>query len=116
MYKNGFGLSTTIKIKTSRYGILRVFNKKELNKDLSLIRSGDIVFFHRQSYDDNNPKENNKYPGHCGIYLSDNLFIHSSSVKGKVVISSFLKIDYWKKVLVGSKDIISDDKVLNNRL
>lgn len=86
------------------------------NKDLSLIRSGDIVFFHRQSYDDNNPKENKKYPGHCGIYLSDNLFIHSSSVKGKVVISSFLKNDYWKKVLVGSKDIISDDKVLNNRL
>lgn len=58
------------------------------------------------------PKEDNRYPGHCGIYLSDNYFIQSSSVIGKVIISNFELNDYWKKVLVGSKDILSDDNVL----
>lgn len=51
------------------------------------------------------PKDNNKYPGHCGIYLGNNEFIHSSKVKGKVVISNFTKNDYWKRVLVASKDV-----------
>ncbi len=112
IYEGGIGLSTTTKIMTSSYGILRLFNEKELNKDLSLIKTGDILFFHRQSLNDNKPSNNNRYPGHCGIYLSDNYFIQSSSVKGKVIISSFIKNEYWKNVLVGSKDILSDDKIL----
>ena len=43
LYKDGFGLSTTTKIMTSSYGIIRIFSEKELNKDLSLIRSKDII-------------------------------------------------------------------------
>ena len=61
---------------------------------------------------DNEPKETNKYPGHCGIYLGDNYFIHCSRTKGKVVINSLDKSDYWKKILVASKDIFSDNKIL----
>lgn len=112
IYEEGIGLSTTTKIMTSSYGTLRLFNEKEFNKDLSLIKSGDILFFHRQSFDDNIPNDNNRYPGHCGIYLSDNYFIQSSSVKKKVIISNFEKNEYWKSVLVGSKDILSDDEIL----
>lgn len=99
LYQNGYGLSTTTKMMTSDYG--------KLNKDLSLIKSGDILFFHRQSKEDNEPKRDNKYPGHCGIYLYDNKFIHALRKEGKIVISDFEKNKYWKKVLVASKDVIS---------
>lgn len=108
IYENGFGLSTTTKIMTSNYGRLILFDEANLNKDLSLIKDGDIVLFHRQSLKDTIPKENNKYPGHCGIYLGNNRFIHCSRPKGKVIISNFIKNDYWKKVLVASKNVIDE--------
>lgn len=108
IYKGGFGLSTTTKIMTSNYGKLILFDESNLNKDFSLIKIGDIVLFHRQSLKDIIPKENNKYPGHSGIYLGNNRFIHCSRPKGKVVINNFLKTDYWNRVLVASKNIVDD--------
>ena len=99
IYDGGYGLSTTTKIMTSNYGLL--------NKDVNSINGGDILFFHRQSLNDDIPKEDNRYPGHCGIYLYDNKFIHSLKSEGRVVISNFKENDYWKKVLVASKDIVS---------
>ena len=80
----------------------------EKNKDLSLIKEGDIVFFHRQSLNDSNPTEFNKYPGHCGIYLGDYKFIHASRPKQKVIISDFTKNEYWINVLVGFKNIVDE--------
>lgn len=112
LYHSGFGLSTTTKIMTSSYGSLRLYNEQELNKDLSLIKSGDVLFFHRQSMNDIVPKVDNKYPGHCGIYLGDNYFIHCSRPKGQVIISNFDNNEYWKKVLVANKDILSNSKIL----
>lgn len=112
IYTDGFGLSTTTKIMTSSYGKLILYDELSLAKDISLIKKGDIVFLHRQSKNDTEPKEDNKYPGHCGIYLGDNRFIHCSSTKGIVVVSNFGKNDYWKRVLIGAKDILSDEKVL----
>ncbi len=109
LYENGFGISTTTKIMTNNYGKLTVFEENDFNKDLKLIKNGDIIFFHRQSLKDTIPKENNKYPGHCGIYLGNNEFIHCSKAKGKVVISNFIDNDYWKNILVGSKDIFGDN-------
>ncbi|MCI9279695.1 MAG: C40 family peptidase [Bacilli bacterium] len=105
LYYEGFGLSTTTKIMTSKYGKLTLFKENDINKDLNLIKNGDIVFFHRQSLKDNIPTENNKYPGHCGIYLGEQKFIHASMPKQRVVISDFSKNEYWLQVLVGSKDI-----------
>lgn len=90
---------------TSKYGKLTLFKENDINKDLNLIKNGDIVFFHRQSLKDNIPTENNKYPGHCGIYLGEQKFIHASMPKQRVVISDFSKNEYWLQVLVGSKDI-----------
>ena len=112
IYRGGFGISTTTRIMTSPFGSLRLFNENSLDKDLSLIKSGDILFFHRQSFQDNLPSIDNYYPGHCGIYLSDSYFIQSSSIKEKVIISSFDENPYWKEVLVGSKDILDDPKIL----
>lgn len=112
IYQNGFGLSTTTRMMTGFYGLLSLYGDSLSDKDLSNINAGDILFFHNQSLEDNLPGEDNRYPGHCGIYLSNGIFIHCSRKKGRVVISDFNKNPYWNKVLVGSKDIISDIKVL----
>lgn len=111
IFEDGYGLSTTTKLMTSSYGKIILFDEHNLNKDLSVIKRGDVLFFHRQSMSDNIPKEDNKYPGHCGIYLGNNKFIHCTKSKGLVYISNFEKCEYWKNVLVGSKDIILDDKI-----
>ncbi len=108
LYENGFGISTTTKLMTTSYGKLTLFEENDVDKDISLIKKGDILFFHRQSLQDIIPKENNKYPGHCGIYLGNHEFIHCSRTKGQVVISNFINNDYWKKILVASKDVFEE--------
>lgn len=115
IYNNGIGLSTTTKIMTSSYGKIILFKENDINKDISILKEGDIIFFHRQSLNDSEPKYNNKYPGHCGIYLNNNNFIHCSRSKGKVIITSFNE-NYWRNVLVGSKIIISENKILNKKI
>ena len=47
----------------------------------------------------------NRYPGHVGIYIGENQFIHASSDEEKVVITSLN--DYWLNRLVGSKNILN---------
>jgi len=111
IFEGGIGLSTTTKIMTSKYGNLTLFNENDFNKDLALIRKGDVLFFHRQSLADDKPTPNNKYPGHCGIYLGNNRFIHATRSKKRVIINNFQKCEYWLNVLVGVKDII-DDKMI----
>lgn len=101
IFYKGYGKSTTTMIMTSKYGIITLGN------DLSILNNGDIVLFHRQSLKDNIPKIDNKYPGHCGIYLGDNYFIHASGTEKRVSVSSFNN-EYWVKKLVASKDIVSD--------
>ena len=108
LFEQGFGMSTTTKIMTSKYGKLTLFEENSWDKDLDLIKEGDILFFHRQSLKENIPTKYNKYPGHCGIYLGNEKFIHASLPKQEVVISNFKKNPYWMQVLVASKDILSD--------
>lgn len=105
-------LSTTTRIMTSSYGRLTLY--KELNKfkDLDLIKRGDILFFHTQSKEDSIPKFDNKYPGHCGIYLGEHKFIHASSRKKEVVLMNLDKHPHYTDTLVGSKDVISNIKLL----
>ncbi len=97
---------------TCEFGKNIYYEEKSIQKNLNLIQKGDIIFFHRQSLNDNFPKKDNKYPGHCGIYLGNYDFIHCSRPKGKVIISNFDKNIYWKEVLVASKSVFCDDKIL----
>lgn len=108
LYELGFGQSTTTMMMTSRYGKITLYEDCSLFKDLSNLECGDILFFHRQSKSDNIPTINNKYPGHCGIYLKANYFIHCSGRYKKVTINNLDNDSYWKNILVGSKNIINE--------
>ena len=114
VYKNGIGKSTTGRIMTNGKGDLELFDEKSKNKDLDSIKEGDVLFFHRQALKDNEPSEENKYPGHCGIYLGNNKFIHATRITGSVIISDLKDIidskkrrpKTWEKVLVGYRNMI----------
>lgn len=108
IFDGGYGLSTTTMIMTSNYGKLTIFNN---DKNIDLINRGDIVLLHRQSLNDTMPKVDNKYPGHCGIYIGNNKFIHASGTKKQILINSFYN-NYWYTKLVACKDIVSECKVL----
>lgn len=106
--ENGYGIGDTTKQMTSNIGNLKVYKEDDVNKlkYIKEINPGDLVFFHRQSMEDDSPTPTNRYPGHVGIYIGNNKFIHASSDDGKIIISDF--DNYWVSVLVASKDIVSD--------
>ena len=101
-------MSTTTKIMTSSYGKVTLYN--ESIKDISLIKPGDILLIHRQAPDADKPTEDNKYPGHCGLYLGNNKFIHATRYHhyDKVIISELKKENIWTKKLIGYKNIIDN--------
>ena len=105
--EGGVGISTTTKLMTSSFGVLNYYTEGKEVHDLSSLKRGDILFFHRQSMDQFEPREDNKYPGHCAIYLGDNRFIHATSYYGHVAINNFETSKVWPRKLVASKDIIS---------
>ena len=63
---------------------------QELSKQQ--LREGDLVFFATT--------KNKKKINHVGIYLKDNLFVHSTTSRG--VILSSLEEDYYRKTWVGA--------------
>ena len=103
--KDGYGIGDTTKQMTSSIGKLKIYKENDQNKNINNINIGDILFFHRQSKKETTPTKKNRYPGHVGIYLGNNTFIHASSDAGKIIISNI--DNYWIKILVASKDIIS---------
>lgn len=105
--ETGFGVGDTTKQMTNNIGTLRKYpeideNKEKYIKDINI---GDLIFFHRQSLEENQPTPTNRYPGHVGIYLGDKKFIHASSEEEKVIISEL--DNYWISVMVASRDLIS---------
>ncbi len=106
IFKDGYGLSTTSKIMTSYVGKLIKYSEDDKNKDLDIIEDGDILLIHRQSLEATEPTLLNKYPGHCGIYIGDGKFIHSTTVTGKVSISHIDEDNHWNRRLIGIKKII----------
>ena len=104
IFQNGYGLSTTTKIMTSDIGKLFIINKNDKN-NLKLLK-GDILLIHRQSLNENEPKEDNKYPGHCGLYIGNGKFIHATKVTNRVCISKINEENMWSKKLIGYKRII----------
>ncbi len=104
IYEKGFGLSTTTMILTSPIGKLTYFEESSNEKNLSLIKKGEILLFHTQSLKSNLPFDNNKYPGHVGIYIGDNKFIHASKRAKKVIISKIEEGSHYYKKLIGFKN------------
>jgi cell wall-associated NlpC family hydrolase len=51
------------------------------------LQKGDLIFF-------DTSKKRKGYVNHVGIYIGDNKFIHASSAKKKVVITSLEKSFY----------------------
>lgn len=109
---DGYGLDNTTKQMTNNIGLLRLYKEDDNNKFAYLkdLKMGDLLFFHTQSLEDNNPLSSNKYPGHVGIYAGSNSFIHAHENSGKVIISSFIDDKYWLKILVGSRDLFNPKK------
>ena len=106
IYEDGYGISTTGKIMTSKYGKLEIYEDGLKTIKFEEINLGDILFFHRQSKKYNKVTDTNKYPGHVGIYLGEERFIHSTSDFNETNISDFSE-EKWIKKLVSKKDIFS---------
>ena len=106
--KTGYGIGDTTKQLTNNIGILTQYKEQDKNKKkyLSHLEKGDLLFFHTQSLEENKPTPENRYPGHIGIYIGNNQFIHASSNDHKVTISTLT--EKWINKLVASKNIIDD--------
>ncbi len=76
MFKNQFD----VKIPRTTASQVRLGKTVSKNK----LKAGDLVFF-----------KTNRHTRHVGIYLKDNIFIHTSSSKG--VMKSRLNQNYWAK-------------------
>lgn len=106
--KDGYGKSSTTKVMTSSIGDFYDFSdltKEEKKKKIKQIQAGDILFFHTQSLDEFLPTKENRYPGHLGLYLGNQTFIHAKASAGKVMLSKLDEEDYIE-ILVGYKDLI----------
>lgn len=66
------------------------------------LQFGDLVFFNTRR---------RAFPGHVGIYLGDDQFVHASTKKG-VIVSSMLE-DYYKKRYVGARRVTTFDETNN---
>ena len=73
------------------------FDEGEL-VDRDSLSIGDLVFFRTYA----------SFPSHVGIYLGNDLFIHSPS-KGKKVRIESLKTPYYIKRFIGGKRFIIDN-------
>ena len=69
------------------------FGKRVSRKNL---QKGDLVFF-------DTSKKRKGYVNHVGIYIGDNKFIHASSAKKKVIITSLNKQFYSKRFTGGRR-------------
>lgn len=86
--KNGIEIPRT-SIMQSKHG--KFVKRKDLKK-------GDLVFF-------DTSKRRKGYVNHVGIYMGDNKFIHASSAKKKVVITSLDKNFYSQRYMGARRPI-----------
>jgi len=69
----------------------------------SEMKKGDLVFF------DTKKKFRHKV-NHVGIYIGDNKFIHASSAKKRVIITSFVKKKFYKKKFLYARRVIDTNE------
>jgi cell wall-associated NlpC family hydrolase len=68
--------------------------------DYTELQVGDLVFFDTE-------KHYRKKVNHVGIYIGDNKFIHASSAKKKVVITSFKEKRFYKNRFLWGQRVIN---------
>jgi len=73
------------------------------------LQKGDLVFFDTE-------KKYTKRVNHVGIYIGDNKFIHASSAKKKVIITSFKKKHFYKNRFLWGRRIIDDRNIAYNSI
>ena len=73
------------------------------------LQKGDLVFFDTE-------KRYTKRVNHVGIYIGDDKFIHASSAKKKVIITSFKKKHFYKNRFLWGRRIIDDRNIAYNSL
>ena len=78
----------------AKVGIKVSFNELEV---------GDLVFF------DTETSHKKRKVNHVGIYIGNNKFIHASSAKKKVTITSFKKKKFYEKRFLWGRRVIHDD-------
>lgn len=66
------------------------------------LQKGDLVFFDTE-------KKYTKRVNHVGIYIGDGQFIHASSAKKKVIITSFKKKRFYKNRFLWGQRVIDSD-------
>lgn len=69
----------------------------------SQMQKGDLVFF-------DTTKKFRKKVNHVGIFIGDNKFIHASSAKKKVVITSFSKKKFYKKKFLYARRVLNTNE------
>ena len=97
VFKNAAGISLKRTAYTQGYN-----DSYPKISERSSLKVGDLVFFNTVSYDDD-------LCDHVGIYLGGNQFIHASSAKGEVTVSSLgsSSSDYYYRTFSWGRRILS---------
>ena len=69
----------------------------------SQMEKGDLVFF-------DTGKKFKKRVNHVGIFIGDNKFIHASSAKKKVIITSFSKKKFYKNKFLYARRVLKNNE------
>jgi len=73
-----------------------------INVDFQELQKGDLVFF------DTSKRPHNKV-NHVGIYIGNNSFIHASSARKRVMITSFSEKKFYKRRFLHGQRIINSN-------
>jgi len=70
------------------------------------LKKGDMVFFDTE-------KKYTKRVNHVGIYIGNNKFIHASSARKKIIITSFKRKPFYKKRFLWGRRVLKDNQNVN---
>jgi len=103
------GFTQKVYRKTAGINIPRVSREQaKVGKyiEYAKLKKGDMVFFDTE-------KKYTKRVNHVGIYLGDHKFIHASSAKKQVIITSFKRKPFYKKRFLWGRRVLKDSSQIN---